>query len=1693
MATSANPPIGAIAANGLENDPFTASPILPTHGPTRYASFDNEQFSTYSTNSPSQARRALEAHLKDTDRRIQDASKLGTTLLQQRKSLASRLKEVEELSKDNDVPLELQQKLSALEKEYNDIGRESARAFLPKSRPVPGDGASVYSSSGRESPTKAAAPSRRQRNQPTNRVHDIEFATEISTQLLAQVRQLQTALAEKDEELKDATASRSQLEDDHMNVVQRAKLLDESLERQRDENWNLETKIQDLETLMRDHADQEHRLNQTLKATQTEKSTAQRDLDELKVIHEKTTDEHTTTIRHHEADLHTLRRDTANHETEKQTLHKKIEELTSQNTELAKAVSYQWNRGAQNTQSGANLGRDSDSPEDAEQEISDLVSPVKGTPARAGMLESETLKSSLNHAHRMIQNLKNNIHREKTEKVELKRMLAEARDEVEKRRDSTGGVTAANMSKKRSDAAKGRKQPVRLDRLGATRTSTTEVIEDEPEWEDHDEPSTPSKSLFFRPAAGAAAMPGAFQETDTSDAFETADERRGDTATETEAFQTGAESLGEDSDLTETEDANRPRTSNSRKSVTPSIAPRPGMPTDRFSYMSTASASGAEEDEDIVKTPVQAQGPKYRLRVSRGGRHSSGPTLHERLTESPASSMGTPQPMGQSLGDELDALDDDDDDESVEGTPDSSFSASPHASPTTQRTMSVEPKSRSLMEATEDASVGSGDDADRTQRIIGSPFSSPVKSRKSLLARDSPAPKPAMIDSGMMTEPWVPEKEIIVQRVPADADSDDNNTVAKAVAAAAGGILAGVGLGRLVKHDDDEKKEQPATVEESSGDEIPAGLLTPASKKARKSSFMSEAPALPSRVEPIVFQHSTVQSQETEPVAVPAPLEKLAPATPLHQSEIFSRETEPALPPTEKSRPTIPFHQSEIFSQETQPVSPPRTTVKAAPALPLKSVQTPFQHSTIFSQETEPVYPPRTAVTPALAETRQETIAPIPVPADTMAPKENKPQELGFSTVSEQDFVPIEPVKEKHRPLVPRRSSRRLDALMAEAGYSTTRASAPPGLFGTDVSTTSEDRSRSLGSGEQPTLVAQDSKAVPSESEVYRGGKGMSAIPILTFGGADESNERASSPSPTAPETLSPTRAIPHHLTEHERALSSESMIPITKPLSVKRPMAESGSQTTVSGDDIDRMIRDKSNVLAGAGVGFVAGAGAAALATNSLRRSVDSGMSTTFQTRSSSLHNDVLSLPAPRQSASVGSMRSTTFVDPPPLPADHNMRIAAAAQKAPVVPGPGVMGPPIVPASAYKHREPRPKTPVGGPSSATIYRPVSKDSVTPRPSGRSGSGVSRQASVSSFASELDERFNIQRGQFTYPVDMPPTTDPRMIQAITQTMIGEYLWKYTRKTGRNETSNSRHRRFFWVHPYTRTLYWSERDPSNSGKDMMKAKSMSIEAVRVITDDNTSPPGLHRKSIVVLTPGREIVFTAPTGQRHETWFNALSYLLLRTEQERNEADDTINEEDIEEFAPPNPGAFSFRRSVSRMTGRSQARRSMSSYNSRSRPASPNKAQQEATTPQHNNSLGRPPLNSTPTLTPTSHDNYSNRGRLSSFTTKFRTGSQRGSFNSAAARPGAQSSLSHRSGRTNDDAATVEGSGIYNASVMSDSAEDLRAVIERQEGNSDRLENVRACCDGKLPRTLLNFRISELCANVPLLQANTTSAL
>lgn len=68
------------------------------------------------------------------------------------------------------------------------------------------------------------------------------------------------------------------------------------------------------------------------------------------------------------------------------------------------------------------------------------------------------------------------------------------------------------------------------------------------------------------------------------------------------------------------------------------------------------------------------------------------------------------------------------------------------------------------------------------------------------------------------------------------------------------------------------------------------------------------------------------------------------------------------------------------------------------------------------------------------------------------------------------------------------------------------------------------------------------------------------------------------------------------------------------------------------------------------------------------------------------------------------------------------------------------------------------------------------------------------------------------------------STDPATIHAITQTMIGEFLYKYTRRTIGKGHGQSRHKRFFWVHPYTKTLYWSNADPGSSNVHESSAKS-----------------------------------------------------------------------------------------------------------------------------------------------------------------------------------------------------------------------------------------------------------------------------
>ncbi|KAL2357811.1 putative nuclear migration protein [Cryomyces antarcticus] len=1527
MATIANPPGGALAVgNNSDVDPFVTNSSHGHSQPHRYSSFDSNLFSLYSTNSPSQAKRALQAHLKDTDRRIQDASKLGTTLLKQRKDLSERLKEVEKHQDENEIGPELQAKLAELEKEYNEVGRESAKAFIPNSRASGNDGAgstagpSVLSSEAQASPSKVSVPSRKQRNQPSNRVHDIEFATEISTSLLSQVRNLQALLAQRDEELKTCNLERSHLETDAEGFAQRLRALNESEQRYKDENWNLETQLHELIAASKESADKEQRLTQNLVAKRAEHASAQREVDELQQAHGKLSEDHTSFKKQHELEISSLRRNVTSGEAERETLQSKIDELTSQNQELAKAVAYRFQKDEQSGSRDVASENEDDVVDRSTPEYSPPPSPSKGTP-RHGILESETLKSSLHHAHRMIQNLKNNIHREKTEKMELKRMLQDARDELETRRSDGSMGSLNNAMKKRKTEPEGVKfkKPFIPGKLGGARNNKDEIILDETGWEDHDPNGTPSKVLRQQ-VMGSSAGQGvqasgvsAFDRNamsdshDTTDAFETANERE-NTATETEAFQTTVETLNGDisDDLTETEGALR-RNETIKAKASPLVTGRVG---DRNSYGSTASTS-ADEVEETLRTPVQApQQPKYRLKINRGGYRRSIRSSSDMVESNASSTKNSPaasfvsnhsQPAaGQSLFAELGEL----------GADDSDAASTADSTP-----------SRHALD-----SVGLSPD---TQRRSTSTLRSSIEQGDYIVPQKAP-----MVDSGMMTEPWKPTPAL----------PQASHIVGAALA-------SGVGFG-IAKNFKGLKGEEPI--------------------------HPLPAPPTSSNEEAEDESHKFLLDKNAVSAAGEAPL--VAPATG-HDSPmvIAARAMSPVVaqnlgpaPPTYGFSEQHKSQVSGIVSQHVEPVTPSRSFINL----------TPLDFSSATSQRLLPESP----MSPRLSEQARTFATPSAMVV--------KP--LAFSALSTVHTVPSEPAdeeKEEQR-FPPRKSSRRLDNRY-NLGIR------PP----SSVLAPSEDSLMEDTEG-RPT---DDTRELPGTN---------AARPGLGFFGSDHDW------TPNEQETRTPQ-------------------------------MADEATQTLVSSDEIEELLVAKDKRRTSSSIDRPV----STVADLPKGSPVKSGRVSPKRMLEEVLMTEQGPMKTPRKHFSSGSIRKNA-AGLPPLPPDHTQKIAAAAQNVSVAAtAPSSMGPPVMPASAYKNSQPsRSRTPSNEPSRSQNRR----DGTTPRAKPNLGrleivSPITRRSSISSFASELDERFNIARNGMLMPEALTEAgTDPRMIQAITQTMIGEYLWKYTRKAGRGEMSENRHKRFFWVHPYTRTLYWSDSDPSRAGRAQMKAKSVAIEAVRVVTDDNPMPPGLHRKSLVVITPGRNIKFTAPTGQRHETWFNALSYLLLRTGPEReNEDGNTTSEEVIKEFNP------SIGRRLSRMTGRS--RTSLSSYHSRTtRTSSPqrNQASMQAPTLTQQRAVdtSQRSYNKTPEPDRQQREMQSNHGsmsgRLSSLSGLFRPPSN------------VRNSMSSRRGRSSvSGRAPPQDPAIYDAPVVHDSAEDLRQIIAQQEREADRLENVRACCDGK----------------------------
>ncbi|XP_044721887.1 PH domain-containing protein [Hirsutella rhossiliensis] len=1527
------------APGDAANDPFVAAAAPKTHH--RFSDFDQDLFAAGPGSSPTQAKLALEAHLAETDRRLDEAGKLGTALVSQRKALTEQLHEVEQLQAEGQIGPDLRKKLVEIEREYNDVARESARVFLPKQR-VPSNevnpgspyvpearsgrrsvSPSKFESQATGSPTKLNVPNRRSRNQPTNRVHDIEFAAEISTSLIAQVRNLQSLLSERDEENKTLHSERTKLEIEAENLQQRLRTLDESEHRYKEENWNLETRLQELSSQQREAADREKRLTQALGITNADKTAAQKDLDEVKLSLSKLAEEHAAVIKHHDIELGTAKRTMVMAEGERTALQRKIDDLTSQNQELAKAFSQQRGR-ATDREPGA--------------EHSPPPSPIKGTP-RHSMLETETVKTSLQHAQRTIQSQRNQLHREKTEKLELRRLIQDLRDDLEKaKNDATG---AASNRRSRKVESKDLKKSQRL--LGNFRSSRHEILVDDPEWEDNPDVSPGGASASTGPARG----PGATSRGDASDQFETANEASesafetaNERATETEDFQTGNEELS-GSDDTETETGS-PSRGFGRMRRPPSLPAGLARQRSRGSFDSTASTSADEEDSALMRTPTASlSSQRSRLRLGRGGsmsRTSRQTSEEPSFRSSPASfaSGGTPQ-AGQSLFAELQDLGGSDE-ESGAGTP------------SRRSTRSFTPGSM--------------------RRNVSPPPAVPQ------------LPNVIMVDSGVMTEPVKITTDTFQELPPRPISMESivNTPVMR-----------------------------PSTVWRDSHD-ADATASRPLSTVSHGETEVQTPPTPPTlRLTPLSVQHveplpepeiplpglslSTIMAEWLEPVAepeVPRPELTLAPVLAQTVAPIAEPDVPKQMPAA--ITPALPeLIMSIIRSEHVEPVSEPNILV-TSPSLTLSTIraeqlepkeeresvwpQPPLAFSDILAEHVQPVSePPPVGPTLALSPIATEHTHPITEPPPS-------PPALAMSSISSEHVEPVA-TSLLGTPTPPNFGFTNIESIE-------TRPLSPRSLRRDGFILPRDDdfHSREPGQPEPPF----NNKALGLA--LGRGKKG-DFVPIIA---EDETSQTPrDAPDVETPESQRPFKEI---------SSNSNGRLPRKQ----REPTSDQGAQTSLTSSAIDKLLNSEPQQEDGQGPPLAG----------------DPGQ------------------PSSRPGSATSGKGSTH--DVPPLPSNHRQLIDAARSNS-VRSTLGTMGPPLWPASAMKQQ--RPRTPLEQrPTSAASARATA----TPRfNGGGSAHGTaeiyspskltarSRKSSVSSFASELDTRFNIRPGEMGMgPAGFSPDTDPRMIQAITQTMIGEFLWKYTRKPGRGEISENRHRRYFWVHPYTRTLYWSDRDPSTAGRTELKAKSVPIEAVRVVSDDNPMPPGLHRKSLIIISPGRTIKFTCTTGQRHETWFNALSYLLLRTDRDgqsdAEEMAETMTREDVEEFNPQ------FGRRPANGNQPERAPPSLSSYHSRTT---------------RNETLADGASMEIPTLTPANYNRQSAATRTSAGTLSKLSGYWK------AGAPKLSGTFSSLRGR---------GSGgqpaeVYEASAVHDSAEDLREMIERQDRDSDRLENVRACCDGK----------------------------
>ncbi|KAI8802467.1 meiotic cell cortex C-terminal pleckstrin homology-domain-containing protein [Cladochytrium replicatum] len=114
------------------------------------------------------------------------------------------------------------------------------------------------------------------------------------------------------------------------------------------------------------------------------------------------------------------------------------------------------------------------------------------------------------------------------------------------------------------------------------------------------------------------------------------------------------------------------------------------------------------------------------------------------------------------------------------------------------------------------------------------------------------------------------------------------------------------------------------------------------------------------------------------------------------------------------------------------------------------------------------------------------------------------------------------------------------------------------------------------------------------------------------------------------------------------------------------------------------------------------------------------------------------------------------------------------------------------------------------------------------------------------------------------------------VESLTATMIGSFFQKFNRNGKKPKM------RYFWVHPYTRTLSWAPVPPSQGGTKQV-TKSAPIDTFEAIEPPTPTPsfPPTPAHAINIHSQGRVIKLVPTTWSDRTKWVEGLTLMLSRT--------------------------------------------------------------------------------------------------------------------------------------------------------------------------------------------------------------------